>query len=155
MIMMGVGLFLSACGQTLPPPEETSAIKIDALPACVDLLSPEAGSQVPIGSKVTFAWTPLNEASTYQLNLILPDGESVTMETDRTSRDRYLEAYRQSGEYQWSVTPLDADGQPICISNTLSFIKLQSTDNGTKGCGSRGLCPDWSVPDPVTGCDGD
>ena len=125
------------------------------MPTCVVLLSPEEGSEVPIGSKVTFTWTPLDGANTYQLNLILPSGETVTLETVRTSRDRYLEAYKQSGEYQWSVTALNADRQPICSSETLSITKLQTTDNGTKGCGSRGLCPDWSIPDPVTGCKGD
>lgn len=92
------------------PPNEAPLV-------CVELLTPEDSIEIyPIG-KVTFSWTPMDEANLYHLNIILPTGASVTFETDGATRDRYMAAFGMAGEFRWNVTALNADGEEICSSD--------------------------------------
>ena len=91
--------------------------------ACVTLLTPINGVEIPPVGKVTFSWTPMDEAGNYVLNIILPSGDIVPFETDKTFRDRYMEAFVAGGEYQWQVIAHGKDGSEICVSEVSTFDK--------------------------------
>ena len=103
--------------------------------ACVTLLTPIDGVEIPPVGKVTFSWTPIDEAGKYVLNIILPSGNIVPFETDQTFRDRYMEAFVAGGEYQWQVIAQDANGSEICISEVATFEKpaYQQPSSNTGG----------------------
>jgi hypothetical protein len=107
--------------------------------ACVTLLTPVNGVNIPPVGKVTFSWTSMGEAGSYVLNIILPSGETVSFETDQTFRDRYMEAFVAGGEYQWQVIAQDTDGSEICVSEVASFdkpvYKNSKNDGGGDGSG--------------------
>ena len=100
---------------TIPSPTSTLA--------CVILLAPVKGADLPLTGKVTFSWTPMNEAESYVLNIILPSGETISFETDQTFRDRYMEAFVAGGEYQWQVIAQDKNGSEVCVSEVSTFDK--------------------------------
>ena len=91
--------------------------------ACVVLLAPENGADLPVTGKVTFSWTPTDGAEGYVLNFILPSGQTVSFETDQTTRNRYMEAFVAGGEYQWQVVAYSADGSELCVSEVFVFDK--------------------------------
>jgi hypothetical protein len=105
--------------ETEPPTEAPTEPPL----ACVTLLAPLDGVDIPPVGKVTFSWTPMDEAGMYILNIILPSGEIVYFETDQTFRDRYMEAFVAGGDYQWKVIVQDIDGSEICVSEVASFDK--------------------------------
>ena len=122
---------------------------------CVRLLYPENAVEVPAVGKVTFEWTAHEGAETYLLTFTLPSGETVDFETNGTTRDRYMEAFAQAGEYQWNVTALASDGSQIFSNEFFTFTKPQKPGGGSGSDGSGGgggSCPDGSIPDPVIGC---
>ena len=107
---------------------------------CVTLLTPVNGVEIPPVGKVTFSWTPMNEAGKYVLNIILPSGVVVPFETDQSFYDQYIEAFSMGGEYQWQVVAQSKDGSEICVSEVFTFDKPafeQPSDNGGDG-GSGG-----------------
>ncbi len=104
--------------------------------ACVTLLTPVNGVEIPPIGKVTFSWSPLDEAGKYVLNIIPPSGEIVSFETDQTFRDRYMEAFVAGGEYQWHVIAQGTDGSEICVSESATFDK--SAYQPPKNSGSGG-----------------
>jgi hypothetical protein len=107
--------------------------------ACVTLLTPENSADLPPTGKVTFSWTPMDGADSYNLNIILPSGETVTFETDQTFRDRYMEAFTAGSEYGWQVIAQGEDGNEICISESFTFDKPEHqrpTGGGGDGGGS-------------------
>ena len=91
--------------------------------ACVTLLAPESGVELPVTGKVAFSWTPMDRAESYVLNFMLPSGQNVLFETDQPSRDRYMEAFVSGGEYQWQVIAQDKDRSTICVSDVFTFSK--------------------------------
>ncbi|MCE9645352.1 MAG: hypothetical protein K8S20_05075 [Chloroflexi bacterium] len=103
--------------------------------ACVTLLTPTDGSEIPPVGKVTFSWTPMNEVGKYVLNIILPSGEIVPFETDETFYDRYMEAFVAGGEYQWQVVAKDTNGSEICVSEVSTFDKsaYENPNGGSNG----------------------
>jgi hypothetical protein len=133
--------------------------------ACVTLLSPESGVEIPPIGKVTFSWTPVDGADIYVLNIILPSGNVVPFETDQAFHDRYMEAFAAGGEYQWQVIVQDTDGSQICVSEVAKFDKPayvppkigdndEKSENGSGESGDGSTCPDGSSPDPIMGCQG-
>jgi hypothetical protein len=108
--------------------------------ACVTLLSPVNGEEIPPVGKVTFSWTALDEAGKYVLNIILPSGDIVPFETDQTVYDRYMEAFTFGGEYQWQVVAKGVDGSEICVSEVAKFDK--SAYNPPKDNGNGGVNED-------------
>jgi hypothetical protein len=112
--------------------EVFSFVAVDEQPTCTKLISPENGSNVPAVGKVTFAWEPVVDADSYLLNFTLPNGTIVTFETDETTKDRYMEAFGISGEFEWNVAALDVNGNEICISETVLF-KKPATSNQNNG----------------------
>ena len=109
--------------------------------ACVTLLTPVNGVEIPPVGKVTFSWTALDEAGKYVLNIILPSGGIVPFETDQTFRDQYMEAFSAGGEYQWQIVAQSTDGSEICVSEVVSFDKSayeQPKDGSNDGGGNGG-----------------
>jgi hypothetical protein len=91
--------------------------------ACATLLTPENGANLPVTGKVTFSWAPMDGTASYLLNFILPSGQTVSFETEQTSRDRFMEAFISGGEYQWQVIAEGTDGNEICVSEVFTFDK--------------------------------
>jgi hypothetical protein len=104
---------------TEPPTEAPT----ESQPACMTLLEPINGIDLPVTGKVTFSWTPMDEAGSYVLNFLLPSGYTASFETDQTFRNRYMEAFASGGEYQWQVIARGADGSEICFSDMFAFDK--------------------------------
>jgi hypothetical protein len=126
------------------PTESPTEIPTAPPLACVTLLTPNNGIDIPPVGKVTFSWTPMDEAGNYVLNIILPSGETVSFTTDKTFRDRYMEAFVTGGEYQWQVIAQGTDGSEICVSEVATFDKpaYQKPNGGGGGSdGSGGLAP--------------
>jgi len=105
---------------------------------CIELLTPEDKTELPAEGKVTFSWTPVDEAALYSLNFIFPDGLALEFVTNETSKNRYMEAfsmhpaYTQGGKHQWNVSALNAAGKEICSSDIFTFTKPQG-DGGPGG----------------------
>ena len=107
----------------------------------MELLQPENAIEVPSVGKVTFEWTALDGADSYLQNFTLPSGDIVTFKTDGTTRDRYMEAFVQAGEYRWNVTALAAAGNQMCSSEFFTFTKT-TTGNAPPGdSGGDGWTP--------------
>ena len=144
--------------------------------ACVTLLTPVNGVEIPPVGKVTFSWTAIGEAGKYVLNIILPSGDIVPFETDQTFYDRYMEAFTIGGEYQWQVVAQSKDGSEICVSEVAIFDKSAysppksnnsgGSDDGTggddgngggtggPGGGDGGGGDGQGNCDPIAGCGG-
>jgi hypothetical protein len=121
--------------------------------ACVSLLTPVEGVEIPPVGKVTFSWTAVKEAGKYVLNIILPSGDIVPFETDQTFYDRYMEAFVAGGEYKWQVIAQRADGNEICVSEVATFDKPSyekqkgGSENGGDGGSNNQSPPDIPPPD--------
>lgn len=159
--------------RTQPPatqePIVTEAVATDAPTptstplACVALLMPENGANLPATGKVTFSWLLMDGAKSYILNIILPSSETVTFETDQTTYNRYMEAFTAGGKYQWQVTAQGADGSEICISEAFAFDKPEyqkpaiggggggNPDTGAGGGGGPGPGGGGGTPQPGGG----
>ncbi len=128
--------------------EEPTETPTETPIACVTLLSPVNGVEIPPVGKITFSWTPMNEAGKYVLNVILPSGDIVPFETDQTFHDQYMEAFWVGGEYHWQVVAQSKDGNKICISEVAKFEKSAynppknngggANDDGSNGDGGSG-----------------
>jgi len=95
-------------------------------PSCLTLLTPLDGAEIPAIGKITFSWSPLNEATFYALNIMLPSGEIVSFETEQTFRDQYMEVFSAGGAYQWRVIAQDRKRKEICSSELATFNKPAS-----------------------------
>jgi len=95
-------------------------------PSCTTLLTPPNGAELPAIGKVTFSWDPMPEALSYALNIVLPSGQTVSLETDQTFREQYMEVFSAAGQYQWQVIAQDRKRQEICSSELATFSKPAS-----------------------------
>jgi hypothetical protein len=124
--------------------------------ACITLLKPENGTDLPVTGKVTFSWAPINEAESYVISFILPSGSTVSFETNQTFRDRYMEAFVSGGEYQWWVTARGKEGNDICVSEVSTFDKsayeeYEKTENHSNGDENNTAGEIPELPPPPTG----
>lgn len=96
--------------------------------ACMSLLTPLDGAEIPAVGRITFSWNPMHGASYYVLNIILPSGVTISFETKETSRNQYMEAFSPGGNYQWNVTAIGPERKPteICSSELAAFSKTAS-----------------------------
>ena len=85
-------------------------------PSCVTLLTPLDGAQLPALGRITFSWDPRPEALSYALNIVMPSGQTVSFETQETSREQYIDVFSAAGQYQWKVIAQDRKRQEICSS---------------------------------------
>jgi hypothetical protein len=131
--------------------------------ACVTLLTPVNGIEIPPVGKVTFSWTAIDEAGKYVLNIILPSGEIIPFETEQIFYDRYMEAFSVGGEYQWQVVAQSKDGSEICVSEVAKFDKSayqspQNNNGSNNGNSDDGGGNDddggGSDCNPISGCGG-
>jgi hypothetical protein len=109
-----------------PVPTSTPTIPPSSTPSgCPTLLTPLNGTEVPAIGKVTFSWDPVDKATVYVLNLILPSGQTVSFETKQTFRGQYMEAFPAGGSYQWSVSAYTQGRKrnEICSSILATFSK--------------------------------
>ena len=83
-----------------------------------------------------FSWTEIEDAEEYILEITLPSGNIVTFESNKTEIARYMEAFEQGGEYQWSIISLNAAGEDICESIIFTFTKPQKPENKSQVDGS-------------------
>ena len=104
--------------------EEPTETPTETPIACVTLLTPVNGVEIPPVGKVTFSWTAMDETGKYVLNIILPSGDIVSFETNQTFHNQYMEAFSMGGEYQWQVVAQGIDGSEICVSEVAKFDKL-------------------------------
>jgi len=106
-----------------PTATETPTKVPTKAPSCATLLTPPDGTEIPAIGKVTFSWNPVNEATFYVLDIMLPSGQSVPLETKLTFREQYMEAFSAGGEYQWRVIAQDRKRNEICSSELATFNK--------------------------------
>ena len=99
---------------------------------CFEPLTPEDGAELPYIGKVIFSWTEIPDATKYILEITMPSGNIVSFENDKTEIARYLEAFEQGGEYQWSITALNAADEEFCESATFIFTK-ETKPQGNSG----------------------
>ena len=92
-------------------------------PSCLELLTPTDGTELPAMGKVTFSWSPVNEAIFYALNIMPPSGQMISFETKQPIREQYMEAFPAGGNYQWKVVAEDRKRNEICSSELATFSK--------------------------------
>lgn len=108
---------------------------------CFRLLSPESGAKLPATGKVTFSWEAMQGAVIFKLEIILPSKQSVFFDSDKTSRDQYIEAFGMGGVYQWKVTAFNTSGEIICAAEPFTFEKPEyspPSQNQNNGGGDEG-----------------
>ena len=111
---------------------EPEIVVVEEKQNCLDLLIPLDKADLPAEGKVVFSWTTHDSAESYSLNFIFPDELTLSFDSTETTKNRYMEAfsmhpaYSQSGEHQWNVTALNADGEEICHSDFFTFTKAIS-----------------------------
>lgn|GEM_PF-1441562 len=165
--LLGLGAaFLAACEQLLNPtpaptsapmatepptaePTETVVEPVETPPTatqtstpteipCFKLLTPENGAKVGAVGRVTFSWEEMMGAASYQLQITLPTGQVISFETDKTSRDQYLEALKMAGGFQWQVVAVDSTSAVICVAEPFTFEKEKAPVQNNDGGGGDG-----------------
>ncbi|GAB4399807.1 MAG: hypothetical protein OHK003_24590 [Anaerolineales bacterium] len=106
--------------------------------------SSNAGDMPPAGA-VSFDWTDHPAASSYDLTVITPNGSLVDYDVDGSSKNLFLENYKQTGSYQVLVMALDANSAPLC-SIAMSFnMPVVSSGGHVKKEGNGGESEPSSV----------
>ena len=160
-LLLIILLITLACGKTIPAPDQSDEPVQEKLTAtftptatatstatstptatptftpepliCSQPLTPEDGAELPYIGKAIFSWTEIEDAKEYILEITMPSGNIVTFESDKTEIARYMEAFEQGGEYQWSIISQNAAGEDICESNIFTFTKPQLPENKSQG----------------------
>lgn len=106
--------------------------------------SSDAGEMPPTGM-VPFDWTDHPTASGYEMTVTTPNNSPVHYDTNGSSKNLFLENYKQVGSYQVTVTALDADGNPLCSISmnfdmpvVLNPVKGNNGSNNNEGESSDG-----------------
>jgi hypothetical protein len=100
--------------------------------ACVEIISPPNGSDLPHQGPVEFEWQSRPGASRYILTFHYPGGGSDSFETDGTSMTRYIESIAAGGEFSWDVTVFGSDGGAACTTEPVNFTKPESNPEPEK-----------------------
>jgi len=111
---------------------------------CFQLQSPENEAKLNVIGKVTFSWEAMQGAVNYKLEITLPSSQSVIFETNKISRDQYLEAFSMGGKYQWKVIAFDAKNKVICTAEPFTFEKSAYVPPKNNGGGGDGNGSDGS-----------
>jgi hypothetical protein len=93
--------------------------------ACFQLLSPELGEEIPNIGLVVFEWNEKVGASSYQVQMELPNGNAEYFNSDEPSLDKYMASLPLEGSYSWRVLAFDSGGEPICFSDRFEFSKAE------------------------------
>jgi hypothetical protein len=94
--------------------------------ACINIIGPMDGSELPFQGPITYAWDEKPGAAKYILTFHYPSGLDVQFETTETNITRFVETMLDGGAYSWDVTALDESGQSICKTDPVSFEKPSS-----------------------------
>jgi hypothetical protein len=132
---------------TPQPPTATQAAAVSA-PACVELLTPTGDSQLDNFGTTEFSWSSYPGAGKYRLTIHYPNGAVAVIDTTDTSSTRYLDALSTGGNFTWDVTVLDAAGNALCQSQSISFGKKAPDPTETKVKNER---PPATPTDPCGG----
>lgn len=91
---------------------------------CSPLITPENNSKVyDYINYLEFSWQAMPGAQSYLLKIVQPSDLPIVFITPFLQKKLSLSAIRLGGEYIWSVTPLDGNGDPICTSDPFTFWK--------------------------------
>lgn len=115
---------------------------------------------MPPSGMVPFDWSDHPTASGYEMTVITPNQSPVHYEPNGSSKNLYLENYKQVGSYQVIVTALDADGNPLCsismnfdmpvvlkpIQNSNSSNNNGDGDGGNNGTSSNPPGNGFTIP---------
>lgn len=129
-----------------PPPPQAKII------CPMEWTSPTSSSnagEMPATGMVPFDWTDHPTASGYELIVTTPNNSPVHYDTNGSSKDLYLENYKQVGSYQVTVTALDADGNPLCsISMNFDMPVVLNPVKGSNGNNNEGESNDGNGGNP-------
>ena len=64
---------------------------------CFRMHTPENGITLPVMGKITFSWQPMPGAARYQLQITLPGGKLLAIDTPTTSITRYADTFLEIG----------------------------------------------------------
>jgi hypothetical protein len=107
----------------IPVATEPAAESPAAPSACVDLLTPASDAQLSNIGIAEFSWSSYPNAGKYRLTIHYPNGATAVIDTTDTNSTRYLDVFSTGGTFTWDVTVLDAEGNTICQSQSISFSK--------------------------------
>jgi len=79
-----------------PAPYPTQTPPSTEIP-CFRLLTPENSITLPDMGKITFSWQPMPGAARYQLQITLPGGKLLAIDTPTTIITRYADTFLDSG----------------------------------------------------------
>lgn len=109
---------------TDPPPGGSSSGSGSGDSECMSLNEPADGTEWFTFGEKTFSWSaPQGGAAYYEVNFKFPNGYVLPIETTETSMKRFIESMPDPGDYEWSVSAFDEDGNLICSSETFIFEK--------------------------------
>ena len=106
---------------------------------CFKLLTPEDGAKLGTVGRVAFAWEEQPGATSYKLEITLPNDYVEEKIVEVAIFERYLESLPLAGEYHWQVTALSEDETIICITELFTFTKEKiSKSSGNNSSGGDG-----------------
>jgi hypothetical protein len=114
----------TATATNVPSETPTSTVTPTEAPA-YNLLSPENGTVFPKTGRVTFSWDAFPGADHYLLAITTPTGVKVNFKTSSTRHERYMESLPWGGDYSWTVTAMDKDGNELFPFSPFTFTKPQ------------------------------
>jgi hypothetical protein len=114
-----------------PSPTPTLVTAIDtpteaaASNACFQIIQPETGAILPKLGQIKFEWEAQPNTAKYVITVVDQFGRRATIDTTETSNDYYIEIFPAGGQYSWFVTSYDANGNEICSTEEVIFLKPQ------------------------------
>ncbi len=138
LILFTIAIPLAVIGhpQGLPVTPPTPVAKFDGIDPggaeqasnmCGIFPAPAVGSaEMPASGPVNLEWLRVPGAFSYSLQVTPPAGAGApwNISTDETSKKLYMENFPAGGEYEMSVSALDATGAVLC-TGVMSFHKAE------------------------------
>jgi hypothetical protein len=124
--------------------------------ACVAITSPEIGTKLPATGEVNFDWEPY-PGTGIQYKVTITSFNQTTSPpiifyTTASNLKKHIDGILpQGGDFSWSVTVLDENGNEIC-STTSSFSKPKTVicdpHNCSGRCADKSYCPEDHPENP-------
>jgi hypothetical protein len=90
---------------------------------CFHLLTPGSGSELQSIGNINFTWETMPGATRYRLEIIVPDGTVIPIDTENSSYIFPADSIPSAGTYRWGVTAYDANRAILCLAGPFSFTK--------------------------------
>ena len=131
----------------------TAIVAVVPLPALASecslrIIKPTSSEETPLSGPLSVEWSSVEPAASYALEVMPPGGSGApwNISTDETSKNIFMENFPAGGEYQISVSALDATGAVLC-TGVMSFHKgelgesptRKQQDGGGKDCIPYGM----------------